>query len=173
MTPAERASRVRFVLLDVDGVLTDGRLYVDAQGRVSQSFDVRDGQGVRIGQRAGLGFGIVSGRESGAVRARAEDLEITEIHQGVRDKAACLVGLLGRLDLTGEEVCFVGDDLVDLPVMRRVGFAAAPLDAVAEARAVAHYVASRPGGAGAVREIVEWVLRARGEWDRLADRYGG
>jgi 3-deoxy-D-manno-octulosonate 8-phosphate phosphatase (KDO 8-P phosphatase) len=154
-------------------VLTDGGLTIDAEGRVSQRFDVRDGHAVRLGQRAGLGFAIVSGRSSGAVRARAADLAITEVHEGIADKAACVAALLERLGVAADEVCFVGDDVVDLPVMRRVGLAAAPHDAAEEARAIAHYVTSRRGGAGAVREVIELVLRSRGEWTRIMERYGG
>ncbi len=167
----ERAARVRLILMDVDGVLTDGRVYMGSNGYDGRSFHVRDGQGIRMGQRGGLLFGIISGRESRVVAERAAELYITEVHQGVYDKSECLGSVLQRLGVQPEQACFVGDDLVDVPAMRRVGLAAAPADAVPEVREAAHYVASRPGGAGALREIVDLVLRASGKWEPLADRY--
>jgi len=166
-----RAARIRLVLFDSDGVLTDGRLILHSDGSESRSFHVRDGQGIRLGQRAGLEFGIVSGRESRVVADRAVDLSIAEVHQKVHDKAECVERLLGRLGMTHDAVCFVGDDLVDVPVMRRVGLAAAPSDAAAEAREAAHFVASAGGGGGAVREVIELVLRATGKWEQATDRF--
>ena len=144
----DRASRIRAVLLDVDGVLTDGRIHAGADGDEGRSFHARDGLGVRLGQAAGLAFGIISGRSTRAVAARAAELDIHEIHQGVTDKIACLDGILQRLDLPPDRVCFVGDDLVDIPVMRRVGLAAAPSDAALEAREAAHVVTEAGGGRG-------------------------
>ena len=167
----ERAAQVRRVLLDVDGVRTDGRLYMGSNGYDGRCFHVRDGQGIRTGQRGGLLFGIVSGRESNVVTERASELYITEVHQGVYDKLACLEEILQRLQLPEKAICFMGDDLVDVPVMRRVGLAAAPADASAEAREAAHYVATRGGGRGAVREVVDLVLRAAGKWDQVTERY--
>lgn len=167
----ERASRVRLILLDVDGVLTDGLIYMGAGGEEGRTFHARDGQGIRVGQRAGLLFAILSGRESRVVSERAEELYITEVHQGVQDKGECLTEMLERLKLEPEAVCFVGDDLSDLPVLRRVGLAAAPADAIAEVRDVAHYVAERRGGRGAVREVVDLVLRCSDKWDKATDRY--
>ena len=167
----ERAARVRLVLLDVDGVLTDGRLYVGGEGYDGRAFHTRDGHGIRMGQRGGLVFGIVSGRESRVVAARAEELYITEVHQGVHDKLACFEQLLGRLGLGPEEVCYIGDDLVDLPVMKRVGLAAAPADAAPEVREAAHHVTATAGGRGAVREVVDLILRASNKWEQATERY--
>jgi 3-deoxy-D-manno-octulosonate 8-phosphate phosphatase (KDO 8-P phosphatase) len=167
----ERAARVRVILMDVDGVLTDGRVYMGSNGYDGRAFHVRDGQGVRMGQRGGLLFGIISGRESRVVAERAAELYITEIHQGVYDKSECLQAVLQRLGVAAEQACFVGDDLVDVPAMRRVGLAAAPADAVPEVREAAHFVTTRPGGAGALREIVDLVLQASGKWTQIADRY--
>jgi YrbI family 3-deoxy-D-manno-octulosonate 8-phosphate phosphatase len=168
MSPAPevlaRAGRVRLVLLDVDGVLTDGRIHFGHGGDEGRSFHSRDGVGVRLGQRAGLAFGLISGRHSAAVASRAAELDIREVHQGVRDKTACLETILARLEVAPEAVCFVGDDLVDIPVMRRVGLAAAPGDAAPEAREVADYVTAAGGGRGAVREVVDLLLRASGRW---------
>jgi 3-deoxy-D-manno-octulosonate 8-phosphate phosphatase (KDO 8-P phosphatase) len=167
----ERASRVRMVLLDVDGVLTDGRLHMGSDGTEGRTFHVRDGHGIRMGQRGGLLFGILSGRESRVVSNRAAELYITEVHQGVFDKLQRLNEILERLLLPIDGVCFVGDDLVDVPVMRRVGLAAAPCDAMPEARQAAHYVTACAGGRGAVREVVDLVLRASGRWDQATERF--
>lgn len=167
----ERAARVHLVLLDVDGVLTDGRIHVGAGGEDGRSFHSRDGVGVRLGQEAGLIFGIVSGRTSGAVSGRAAELDIREVHQGVRDKVACLEAIVARLAVADDAVCFVGDDLVDLPVMRRVGFSAAPSDAAPEVREAADVVTSSGGGRGAVREVVDLILRASGKWHDVTRRF--
>jgi len=167
----ERAAKVQLILMDVDGVLTDARLYIDSEGRETKAFDARDGHGIRMGQQAGLSFGIISGRQAAAVSARAAELDITEVHQRIQDKIGLFQEILERLKLTADAVCYVGDDLIDLPVMRRVGFAAAPADALAEAQEAAHYVTRRAGGRGAVREVVDLVLRARGDWERVTRRY--
>ena len=167
----ERASRVRLVLLDVDGVLTDGRIHVGSDGHDGRSFHSRDGLGVRLGQAAGLSFGVISGRRSTAVAGRAAELEIDEVHQGVGDKVACLAGILERRGIEAAATCFVGDDLVDLPVMRRVGLSAAPCDAAPEARQAADFVTDAAGGRGAVREVVDLLLRANGRWDDVTRRF--
>jgi 3-deoxy-D-manno-octulosonate 8-phosphate phosphatase (KDO 8-P phosphatase) len=167
---AERARRVRLILCDSDGVLTDGRLYYDPEDRM-RAFDVKDGQGIRMGQEAGLAFGAISGRDSAALARRAAELDFDELHQRVHDKVACVEGILRSRGLEAEQVCFIGDDLVDVPVMRRVGLAAAPADAVPEALEAAHFVTGRPGGRGAVRQVIELVLRASGKWDQITRRY--
>ena len=122
-------------------------------------------------QRGGLLFGIISGRESKVVADRASELYITEIHQGIFDKLGCMDEILTRLKLSRDAVCFIGDDMVDVPVMRRVGLAAAPCDAAPEAREAAHYVTQIGGGRGAVREVVDLVLRATGKWTSITERY--
>lgn len=167
----ERVQKVRFVLMDVDGVLTDGRLFMGSAGEEIRAFHVRDGLGIRMGQRAGLLFGIITGRQSRTVTDRAEELYITEVHQGVLDKSERLDEILGRIKLEPEQVCFIGDDLVDLPVLRRVGFAAAPADAVPEVLETVHYVSSRAGGDGAVRDVVDFLLRSQGKWDAITARF--
>jgi 3-deoxy-D-manno-octulosonate 8-phosphate phosphatase (KDO 8-P phosphatase) len=159
------------VLLDADGVLTDGRLYLGPGGHDGRAFHTRDGLGIRLGQQAGLQFGIISGRDCEVVARRGEELSLTEIHLGEADKVGRLEELLTRLGLPAEAVCFVGDDLPDLGVMRRVGLAAAPADAAAEVRREAHWVTARDGGRGAVRDVVELLLRASGKWERVIDRY--
>lgn len=167
----DRARRVRLILLDVDGVLTDGGIHMGPDGYDGRSFHSRDGQGIRMGQRGGLVFGIVSGRASRVVTARAAELDITEVHQQIDDKLACLRDICSRLDVAPEAVCYVGDDLVDVPVMRRVGFAAAPADAAPEARQAAHYVTRLEGGRGAVREVIDVALQASGKWQQVTAHY--
>jgi 3-deoxy-D-manno-octulosonate 8-phosphate phosphatase (KDO 8-P phosphatase) len=167
----ERAGRIRVVLLDVDGVLTDGRILMGSSGDDGRCFHSRDGLGMRLGQQAGLTFGIISGRRSEVVAGRASELDITEIHQGVLDKIACLEKILARLDVADDAICYIGDDLVDVPVMRRVGFAAAPSDAAPEAREAADYVTASAGGRGAVREVVDVLLRSSGKWKEVTKRF--
>ena len=167
----ERASRIRLVLLDVDGVLTDGRILLSSDGVEGRSFHARDGHGIRMGQRGGLLFGILSGRESRVVKDRAEELYINEVHQGVFDKGIRYEEIAERLQLKDDAVCYVGDDVVDVPILRRVGLAVAPCDATPEAIEAAHFVTHRRGGEGAVREVVDLLLRASGKWKSVTERY--
>lgn len=166
-----RAGRVRLVLLDVDGVLTDGRIHVGSNGEDGRAFHSRDGLGVRLGQSGGLVFGIISGRRSQAVTNRAAELDIEEVHQGIHDKIACLDAIQARLGVTDDATCFVGDDIIDVPVMRRVGLAAAPADAAPVAREAADVVTAASGGRGAVREVVDLLLQASGKWKEVTDRF--
>lgn len=169
----ERAARVRLIVLDADGVLTDGRIIMSSDGTETRAFDVTDGFGIRLGQRAGLLFGVISGRRSEVLERRAAELRIDEVYQGVLDKATCLREILSRRGLAPAQACFVGDDLIDLPPMRLVGFAAAPADAQAAVRDAAHFVAGSAGGRGAVREIVELVLRASDRWEAALQDFLG
>jgi 3-deoxy-D-manno-octulosonate 8-phosphate phosphatase (KDO 8-P phosphatase) len=169
----ERAARVRLILLDADGVLTDGRLYWAPGGHDGRAFHTRDGLGIRLGQRAGLRFGVISGRECRVVAERGRELSVSEIHQGESDKVGRLREILARLELAAEVVCFVGDDLPDVPVMRQVGLAIAPADAAPEVRSIAHWITERPGGHGAVRDAIELVLRASGKWEQSIEGYIG
>ena len=159
------AQQVRLVALDVDGVLTDGGLHYDPEGREQKRFHVADGLGIKLLRRAGLEVAIISGRASPAVAARARELGIAHLHQGVEDKRALLDQLLARLELCPAQVAYMGDDLPDLPVLRVVGFPAAPADARPEVRQAARWVTSAPGGRGAVRELAEHLLKAQGKWD--------
>ena len=154
--------RIRLVLMDVDGVLTDGSLVYTQSGEAGKAFDVKDGYGVVKGRSAGLTFGIITGKISSIVRHRARDLGIREVHQGVRDKEKAYDNILRKLGLADNEVAYIGDDDPDLPVLRRVGFSAAPADAMPSIRSRVHYVCRTEGGNGAVREIIELVLKARG-----------
>lgn len=166
-----RVERVKLVALDVDGVMTDGRLIYHDDGMESKAFDVRDGHGTKMLKQAGIETVLVSGRNSPLVDKRAADLGITEVVQGVRDKVQILEEILSQMGLKFEEVAFVGDDVVDLTVMNRVGFAVAVADASEYLFDVAHYVTLAPGGRGAVREVAELILGVQGLWNKVAGPY--
>jgi 3-deoxy-D-manno-octulosonate 8-phosphate phosphatase (KDO 8-P phosphatase) len=161
---APRASSVRLLVLDVDGVLTDGGLVYSAAGEETKRFHVHDGFALVAALRAGLQVAVISGRASAAVTRRMAELGIVEVHQGVSDKVQALDALRERLGLAPREVAVMGDDLPDLLAMSRAGLALAPANAVAEVKRAAHWVARRRGGEGAVREAVEMLLRARRSW---------
>jgi len=165
-----RARRVRLVLLDVDGVLTDGVLSYGPTGDERRAFFVRDGSAIKLLQQEGVPVGLITGRTTVATALRAEELVLEEVHQGRRLKEPCFDEILARRGLSDEHVAFMGDDWLDLPLLRRAGLAAAPADASPEALAAAHFVAPAPGGRGAVRALAELVLRARGTWDAAVAR---
>ncbi len=171
MDIAERASKIRLLLFDVDGVLTDGTVIVHSDGSESKAFNIRDGAGIVLAQRAGLQVGLLSARLSGATTHRAAQLGVAMVIQGVRNKLDAYERILRDGGLDDTEVAFMGDDLLDLPVLARVGLAAAPADAVADVRAGVHFVASAGGGRGAVRELIETVLRAQQRWDAAIREY--
>lgn len=164
MRAAPRASRIRLLVLDVDGVLTDGGLVYSASGEETKRFHVHDGFALVAALKAGLQIAVLSGRASAAVTRRMTELGIAEVHQGVADKVTALDSLRQRLGLAAREVAVMGDDLPDLPAMSRVGMALAPANAVMEIKRMAHWIARRRGGDGAVREAVEMLLRARRSW---------
>jgi 3-deoxy-D-manno-octulosonate 8-phosphate phosphatase (KDO 8-P phosphatase) len=168
---AEKAARVRLFLLDVDGVLTDGGIIYDADGREIKRFHVRDGHGIVMMRRSGIEVGIITGRTSPVVPVRARELGIALVRQGAADKVAAWREILAKSRFLPEETAYVGDDIVDVPLLREVGFAAAVADAEEYVLSAADYVASRPGGHGAVREIIEFVLRASGTWETVSSRY--
>jgi 3-deoxy-D-manno-octulosonate 8-phosphate phosphatase (KDO 8-P phosphatase) len=165
----ERARRVRAIVLDVDGVLTDAGLYYSARGESLKRFSARDGFAIKVAQREGLAVAILSGRVAPPLRARLADLGIDAGHviQGSRDKAADLASLCGRLGIVPAEAAFMGDDLPDLPALAAAGLAACPSDAAPEVRERCHVVSVASGGRGAVRELVEIVLRAQGRWAKV------
>ena len=160
----DKASRIRLLVLDVDGVLTDGVLVYGASGEETKRFHVRDGLAIQQARRAGVEVAIVSGRASAAVTRRMSELGVVEVHQGVGDKESLLRGLLARLEVKSAETAVMGDDLPDLPLMRIAGLAMAPADAVPEVRRAAGWVSRSAGGHGAVREAVEMLLRSRKAW---------
>lgn len=168
---AEKAARVRLFLIDVDGVLTDGGIILDGDGRETKRFNVRDGHGIKMLQRAGVGVGIITGRTSEVVAVRAKELGISLVRQGAVDKVASWREILASTGVLPAESAYVGDDIVDVPLMRQVGFAATVADAEPYVRETADFVSTRAGGHGAVREIIEFVLHSSGAWDRIASRY--
>lgn len=166
-----RAARVRLVLLDVDGVLTDGTVVVHADGSESKPFAIRDGIALVWAQRVGIKVGLLSARHSATTPHRAAQLGITLIYQGVRSKADAYAQITSDLMMADEHIAYMGDDIVDLAVLARVGLAAAPADAVDEVRRRAHWVSALPGGRGAVREMIEIILRAQGRWEGIVESY--
>lgn len=156
-----RLKRIRLVLLDVDGVMTDGSLLYTSTGTELKSFDVKDGYGIVKGRRAGLQFGIITGKRSPIVLQRARELDIRLVYQRSRDKEKDYLKILRKLRVDERETAFIGDDEPDLPVLRRVGFSAAPSDALAGVRREVDYVCASPGGHGAVREVIDMILEAR------------
>ena len=165
--------RVKLLLLDVDGVLTNGDLIYNDQGAEAKAFNVKDGVGLRLLMGAGVKVGIVTGRRSEAMRHRCRNLGITIIYDDVRDKAAVLDSILTQAGVTPEEIAFIGDDLLDLPIMRKVGLSIAVADAVSQVRQKADMVTTALGGRGAVREVCEAILQAQGHWEKIIKRYTG
>ncbi len=168
-----RARGVKWLLLDVDGVLTDGRLWFDAEGEAVKIFDVRDGLGVKLLTLAGIEVGILSARESPIVAKRSRDLGLTEVLQGCEDKLEAFRAFLLRHSLAASEVAYLADDLLDLGVLGACGLSAAPADAVDDVRSRVHYVTAASGGRGAVRELAERLLKARGVWESIVARFAG
>ena len=171
MKTDDRATKVKLLLFDVDGVLTDGKILMHADGSESKTFDIKDGTGIVWAQRAGLTVGILSARNSAATSQRAAQLGITLIHQGVKSKLETYDQIADSLMLEDEQVAYMGDDVLDLPVLLRVGLAAAPADAVEGVRSRVHWVSRCQGGAGAARELIELILRAQDRWDSLVASY--
>jgi 3-deoxy-D-manno-octulosonate 8-phosphate phosphatase (KDO 8-P phosphatase) len=167
---ASRAGKIRLLLTDCDGVLTDGNLYFRADGNgceVTKVFNIHDGQGFRLAHEAELKIGIISGRSSPALAARAREMKIEYLYQGVADKIAVYEQIKSAEELADEEIAYIGDDLPDLGPMRRAGLSIAVADAVAEIRECAHYHTNRRGGRGAVREAIEMILKAKNVWNEL------
>lgn len=167
----ERARKIRLLILDCDGVLTDGRIIMLPGGDETKAFDVKDGHAMVMAQRAGLPIAIISGRKSSVVQARAKELGIAHLHEMAWVKTEPYEKILAQEKLTDEEVCYVGDDVVDIPLLRRAGFAVSVADAVDEAKQYSHFVTKRAGGRGAVREVIELILKAQGKWDEALARY--
>lgn len=168
-----RASALRWILADVDGVLTDGRLHYGPDGESWKVFHVRDGLGLKLAQRAGLKVGVLSARGGPALEARMGELGVDAVISRREDKRAAFREFLDERRVEARKVAYVGDDLVDLPILLRCGLSFAPADAAPEVRDRVDHILATPGGWGAVREMVEWILRTRGEWDGLMDAYLG
>jgi 3-deoxy-D-manno-octulosonate 8-phosphate phosphatase (KDO 8-P phosphatase) len=168
----ERAGRIKLLLMDCDGVLTDGRIWIFENGEEQKGFHTRDGLGIDLWHRAGLRSGIISGRTSTAVERRARALGMTYIWQGRSDKEQVFAETLAQAGMTTPEVAYIGDDLNDIPLMLQSGLGVAVADATPETREHAHYVTKLAGGYGAVRELIELILKAQGRWADLIRRYG-
>ena len=166
-----RASHIKLLLMDCDGVLTDGRLWLLENGDEQKSFNAQDGLGLHLFHRAGLRSGIITGRSSEAVARRAHELGVEFLRQGDPRKIKAFEEVLQLAAVEEDEVAFMGDDLVDIPLMRRSELAIAVADAAAETRSAAHYVTRAEGGRGAVREVIEVILKAQGRWKDLVEEY--
>lgn len=164
----ERAARIRLVIFDVDGVLTDGSLYLGDDGQEYKAFNSRDGHGMVMLQESGVRIGVITGRTSQVVRIRMESLGVAHLFQGCRDKLPAYEALKRELVLEDATIAYVGDDLVDLPIMRRVGLAIAVADAHHLVRGHAHLCTQASGGRGAAREVCELIMEAQGTWTRMA-----
>ncbi len=171
MPALERARELRLMAFDVDGVMTDGRLYFSPQGDAMKAFFSRDGLGLRMLARAGLRLAIITGRDSPIVDRRAENLGIDIVLQGVENKREAMDSLLAREGLSFAQAGYMGDDVVDLALMAACGFAATVPDGHPAVKQIAHYVAAAPAGAGAVREVCELILRAQGRWEATLESY--
>jgi len=169
--PKTNLADIQLLALDVDGVLTDGTMIINADGTESKSFNLLDGHGIRMWQRAGLKVAFLSGRTSEATKHRAEQLEVEYVYQDCFDKLPALKKLLEQLALSEQQVAYIGDDLMDLPVISYAGFGVAVANAVDEVKQRADYVTTRRGGDGAVREVIEYILKNSGRWQKLAKKY--
>jgi len=167
----QKAKRVKLLLLDVDGVLTDGRIIYDSRGRDSKFFDVHDGMGVYLLKKADILTVLITAKGSRAIKPRARDMRVAMVFENISPKSAALDKILKKYKVNADEVCFAGDDLVDLCLMDKVGFAVAVSNACPEIKQRAAYITLREGGRGAVREIAELILKAQGKWQNLVLSY--
>ena len=167
----EKAKKIKLLLLDVDGVLTDGRIIYDSKGRDSKFFDVHDGLGVFLLSKAGIKTVIITAKGSATIKPRAKDMRVAEVFSDISPKSSILERLVRKYNVSKEEVCFVGDDLVDLGLMKLVGFGIAVSNACEEIRNTASYITSKRGGRGAVREVAELILKSQGKWEDIIKEY--
>lgn len=167
----QRAAKVRMIIFDVDGVLSDGRLYYGPSGELFKAFFTRDGLGISLARQCGLKLAIITGRKSQIVATRGQELKFDAVYQGHLQKNEIYTQLKQEFSLTDEQIAYIGDDIIDLPVMVQVGFAAAVSDAADETIAEADLVSDYSGGNGAVRQIVEFILKAQGKWQKIIEEY--
>ncbi len=167
----ERAKRVRLLIIDIDGVMTDGRIIYSIYGDELKFFDVTDGFGISLLRHAGIPTVIITAKKSRVVKMRARDMRVAKAYQGYLDKLVPFRHILKRFKVSPENICFIGDDLIDIPVLRRVGFAVAVPNAVDETKSAAHHITSKSGGRGAVREICDIILKSQGKWEAVAGRF--
>ena len=164
----KKAAKIKLLLLDVDGVLTDGRIIIDDRGVETKHFHVRDGQGISLLMRSGIEVGFITGRSSNAVRHRARDLGVRLVYQGVSNKLDCYHRIKQKTGLEDDNIAYMGDDMVDLPILSQVGLAVAVADGWGELSRVVDYITAARGGQGAVREVAELLLQAQRKWSNLA-----
>jgi len=167
----EKLKKIKILILDVDGVLTDGRIIMDDEGREIKNFHVRDGHGIKVLQRYGIKVALLTGRQSKVVERRAKDLEIKDVYQKVYNKKEVFEKILKKHKISADAAAFIGDDIIDIPVLKSVGFSAAVADAVDAVKKSVDYVAKNSGGLGEVREICEMILQAQGQWPEIAAKY--
>lgn len=167
----EGLKKIKLLILDVDGVLTDGRIIYDNKANELKFFDVQDGFGIVLLKRAGIPSAIMTAKRSKIVSRRARDFKIDHVYQNCFDKLETFEGILKKFNLSADETCFIGDDLIDIPVLKRVGFAVSVPNAVEETRNAAHYITKARGGWGAVREICDLIIKAQGKWQDIMSRY--
>lgn len=167
----EVLKNIRLLLVDVDGVMTDGRIIYDGNGLETKFFNVKDGHGIKMLQRHGVEIGIITGRTSVVVDIRARELGINIVYQGALRKLESYDDVKRKTGLSDSQIAYIGDDIIDVPVMRRVAFSAAPSDALPEVRELANYVTACAGGRGAVREVCDMIIKGRGEWEEVVARY--
>lgn len=161
-TLRQKASKIKFLLLDVDGILTDGRIIIDGYGNELKAFHIHDGHGIYLLRRTGIEVGIISGRSSKTVEYRARELDIKEVHQNALDKVKIYEDIKARYNLSDDEVAFMGDDLIDIPLLKRVGLSATAADAIRDVKEVVDMITEKRGGEGAVREVIDLILRVKG-----------
>jgi 3-deoxy-D-manno-octulosonate 8-phosphate phosphatase (KDO 8-P phosphatase) len=169
----QRLLPLKGLIMDVDGVLTDGRIIINDRGEECKNFHVRDGHGVKLLKRSGFQLALLTGRQSRTVEHRAKELGIDTIFQKVHDKIAAYQQIKLKFALNDEQICYVGDDLVDIPVLRKVGFAVTVADGIPELDQYIHWRSRYPGGGGAIRELCELILRTQQSWNQLTQRYFG
>ncbi|MEA3560225.1 MAG: HAD-IIIA family hydrolase [Candidatus Omnitrophota bacterium] len=167
----QRAKKIKMVVLDVDGVLTDGKIIYSGFGIEVKNFDVKDGFGIRLLHRAGIKTAVITAKKSRALLKRIKELQINRLYQNAFDKLKAYNDILKRFGLMNEDICYIGDDLLDLPLLKRVGLAVSVKDAVNEVKEIAHYVTEKKGGKGAVREVIDIILKAQGKWEKVTVRY--
>jgi 3-deoxy-D-manno-octulosonate 8-phosphate phosphatase (KDO 8-P phosphatase) len=167
----EKAKRVKLFIVDIDGVMTDGRIVYSGYGDELRFFDVQDGFGITLLNRAGIKTVIITAGKSKIVKHRARDLNIAKVYHSFMDKAVAFDDLLKRFNVTADEVCFIGDDLIDIPILKRAGFAVAVSNAVEEVKKLAHHITANKGGRGAVREICDLILKSQDKWKLVTSKY--
>jgi len=171
MSIKEKAKKIKLLILDVDGVLTDGKIVFDERGKQFKFFDVQDGLGVVLLRRAGIKTIIISARYSRTVSVRAKDMKVFKIYQNSENKLHTYRKILKQLKLRESQTCFVGDELIDIPVLKRAGLSVAVANAASEAKKSANYITKRKGGSGAVREVIELILKSQNKWSKIISKY--